>query len=75
MVASLAEAEVAYNLEQQTATATVPVVDPAPGVPYDQLTPEQKRARMLAARPAGWGSDEANVNANLVTARMLRQGP
>lgn len=74
MEASLVEAEVAYNLEQ-SATTAVAVVDLAPGVPYADLTPEQKRARMLAAKPAGWGSDEHIVAANLVTARMLKRGP
>jgi hypothetical protein len=63
------------NEAQARAAAGVPSADLAPGVPYEDLTVEQKRARMAAARPAGWGTDEANVNANLVTARMLKQGP
>lgn len=52
-----------------------PVVDTAPGVPYADLTAEQKAARMAAAKPAGWGSAEQNAARNLVTARMLSQGP
>lgn len=53
----------------------LPVVDMAPGVPYDQLTPEQRAARMRAARPAGWGSAEQIAMSNLMTARALRDGP
>lgn len=71
----LEEAVVEANEAQARAAAGVPDLDLAPGVPYEQLTVEQKRARMLAAKPAGWGTDESNVAANLVTARMLRQGP
>lgn len=71
----LVAAEVDFMEAEARALAGEPELDTAPGVPYDQLTPEQRRARMEAARPAGWGSDERNANLNMVTARILSQGP